>query len=168
MKEKSFFFGLYCADFLVDTNHLTNEATGCYIKLLCRMFLERDCSLKYAHAHRICGFSNEGKKWQKLWNEQLEPLFMNNDDKLSFTNKRLLAEFNKINKIREQRSVAGKRGVLAKMKYRNQTRSANASALPKLSKSNIELDKERIIDRFSSVSKDNNNKVANNILNKQG
>jgi len=54
------------------------------------------------------------------------------------------------------------------MKYRNQTRSANASALPKLSKSNIELDKERIIDRFSSVSKDNNNKVANNILNKQG
>ena len=27
------------------------------------MFLERDCSLKYAHAHRICGFSNEGKKF---------------------------------------------------------------------------------------------------------
>ena len=43
MKEKSFFFGLYCADFLVDTNHLSNEAVGCYIKL-CRMFLERDCT----------------------------------------------------------------------------------------------------------------------------
>ena len=171
MKEKSFFFGLYCADFLVDTNHLSNEAVGCYIKLLCRMFLERDCTLQYKHAHKICGYASEGKKWTKLWTEELEPLFMPVDNDGYFSNKRLLKEKNKIDGIREQRSKAGKRGVIAKRKYRSQTTQANANILLKPSISNIELDKEsntKVIDKFSSIDDNKDHIKANNILNTQG
>lgn len=171
MKDKAFFFGLYCADFLVDTNHLSNQAVGCYIKLLCRMFLERDCTLQYRHAHKICGYQSEGKNWTKLWKEELEPLFIPVDNEGFFSNKRLLLEFNKIKVIRERRSEAGKRGVIAKRKYRSQSTQANANSLLKPSLSNIELDKEKntikVIDRFTSISnKDHNSAV--NILNNKG
>ena len=171
MKEKSFFFGLYCADFLVDTNHLSNEAVGCYIKLLCRMFLERDCTLQYRHAHKICGYASEGKKWTKLWTEELEPLFMPVDNDGFFSNKRLLKEKNKIDGIREQRSKAGKRGVIAKRKYRSQSTQANANSLLKPSISNIELEKEsntKVIDKFSTIDNNKDHIKANNILNTQG
>ena len=171
MKEKSFFFGLYCADFLVDTNHLSNEAVGCYIKLLCRMFLERDCTLQYKHAHKICGYAFESKKWTKVWHDELEPLFMPVDNDGYFSNKRLLKEKNKIDGIREQRSKAGKRGVIAKRKYRSQSTQANANSLLKPSISNIKLDKEsntKVIDKFSSVNNDKDHIKANNILNTQG
>jgi uncharacterized protein YdaU (DUF1376 family) len=172
METKSFFFGLHCADFLVDTNHLTNEALGCYIKLLCRMFLERECRLKYSHSYRICGFGYEGKKWRKLWDEQLGPLFIPCEGKENeeyYTNKRLKAEFAKINKIREQRSLAGKRGVLARIKYRSQSKSANGKGLLKVRTSNIDIEKERRIDRFSTVNNDKSDKdIAQDILNKQG
>jgi len=171
MKEKSFFFGLYCADFLVDTNHLSNEAVGCYIKLLCRMFLERDCTLQYKHAHKICGYASEGKKWKLLWVEELEPLFMPVDNDGYFSNKRLLKEKNKIDGIRQQRSEAGKRGVIAKRKYRSQSTQANANSLLKPSISNIELEKEsntKVIDKFSSIDDNKDHIKANNILNTQG
>ena len=171
MKEKSFFFGLYCADFLVDTNHLSNEAVGCYIKLLCRMFLERDCTLQYKHAHKICGYASEGKKWTKVWHDELEPLFIPVDNDGFFSNKRLLKEKNKIDGIRQQRSEAGKRGVIAKRKYRSKTTQANANSLLKPSISNIKLDKEsntKVIDKFSSVNNDKDHIKANNILNTQG
>ena len=190
MESKSFFFGLHCADFLVDTSHLSNEAVGCYIKLLCRMFLERDCTLQYRHAHKICGYASEGKKWTKIWTEELEPLFMSLPDEeehegkgKSFTNSRLMKEKNKINIIREQRSVAGKRGVIAKRNYRSQSTKANAlpngraqgKANSNQTVSNIELDTEietdknnkKVIDRFSTV-ENTHHSNALNLLNTQG
>ena len=171
METKSFFFGLYCADFLVDTNHLSNQAVGCYIKLLCRMFLERDCTLQYKHAHKICGYQSEGKNWTKLWKEELEPLFIPVDNEGFFSNKRLLLEFNKIKVIRERRSEAGKRGVIAKRKYRNQSTQANANSLLKPSLSNIKLNKEsntiQVVDKFSSI-QNTDHISAVNILNNKG
>tara|TARA_R110000751_G_scaffold66321_1_gene135458 strand:- start:75 stop:590 length:516 start_codon:yes stop_codon:yes gene_type:complete len=171
MHDKSFFFGLYCADFLVDTNHLSNQAVGCYIKLLCRMFLERNCALQYKHAHKICGYQSEGKNWAKLWNEELEPLFIPSKDKGFFTNKRLGLEKNKIDVIRQRRSEAGKLGVIAKRQYRVKRTKANASSLVKHSISNIDIDKEKnskVIDRFSTINNDTQHIKANDILNKQG
>ena len=171
MKEKSFFFGLYCADFLVDTNHLSNQAVGCYIKLLCRMFLERNCALQYKHAHKICGFASEGKNWKTLWSEELEPLFIPSKDKGFFTNKRLVQEKNKIDNIRQRRSEAGKLGVIAKRQYRVKRAKANASSLVKHNISNIDIEIDnntKVIDKFSSINKDKDHIKANDVLNKQG
>ena len=171
MKDKAFFFGLYCADFLVDTNHLSNQAVGCYIKLLCRMFLERDCTLQYKHAHKICGYQSEGKNWTKMWKEELEPLFIAVDNDGYFSNRRLLKEKNKIDVIRVRRSEAGKRGVIAKRKYRSQSTQANANVLLKPSLSNIELDKERkntVVDRFNTIVDKEAHNNAVNILNNKG
>jgi len=168
MKDKNFFFGLYCADFLVDTNHLSNEAVGCYIKLLCRMFLERDCSLKIEHIHKICGYASKGKKWNKLWQEELEPLFVNTSTEGYITNKRLRLESEKINSMREQRSIAGKLGMRARWSKNKKSTITPVITKDKQNNNNIELDKERIIDRFSSVSKDKDNIIATDILNKQG
>ena len=190
MESKSFFFGLHCADFLVDTSHMSREAVGCFITLLCRMFLERDCTLQYRHAHKICGYASEGKKWTKIWTEELEPLFMSLPDEEEvegkekfFTNSRLMKEKNKINIIREQRSVAGKRGVIAKRNYRKQSIKANALPIAKAqgkansnqTVSNIELDTEletdknnkKVIDRFSTV-ENTHHSDALNLLNTQG
>tara|TARA_R110002012_G_scaffold9428_2_gene43407 strand:+ start:3575 stop:4090 length:516 start_codon:yes stop_codon:yes gene_type:complete len=171
METKSFFFGLYCADFLVDTNHLSNQAVGCYIKLLCRMFLERDCTLQYKHAHKICGYQSEGKNWTKLWKEELEPLFIPVDNEGFFSNRRLLKEKHKIDVIRERRSEAGKRGVIAKRKYRSQSTQANAKSLLKPSLSNIKLNKEsnniQVVDKFSSI-QNTDHISAVNILNNKG
>jgi uncharacterized protein YdaU (DUF1376 family) len=168
MKEKNFFFGLYCADFLVDTNHLTNEATGCYIKLLCRMFLERDCTLKLEHAHRICGFPTKGKKWNKLWLGELEPLFRLVDREGYITNKRLLKEFNKINSMREQRSIAGKLGMRSRWSKNSHSGITSAITKDKQNYNNIKLklDKETVVDKYNTVKKDK--KVALDILNRQG
>ena len=168
MKDKNFFFGLYCADFLVDTNHLSNEAVGCYIKILCRMFLERDCTLKLEHIHRICGYTIKGKKWDKLWTKELEPLFMPVDREGYITNKRLLLEFNKINSMREQRSIAGKLGMRARWSKNKKSTLTPVITKAKQNNNNIELEKEVIIDRFSSVDKNKDKKTALDILNKQG
>ena len=154
------------------------------------MFLERDCTLQYRHAHKICGYTSEGKKWTKIWTEELEPLFMSlpheeehEGKEKSFTNSRLMKEKNKINIIREQRSVAGKRGVIAKRNYRSQSTKANAlpiakanaQANPNQTVSNIdtelefELDKinKKVIDRFSTV-ENTHHSNALNLLNTQG
>jgi uncharacterized protein YdaU (DUF1376 family) len=168
MKDKNFFFGLYCADFLVDTTHLTNEATGCYIKLLCRMFLERDCTLKLEHAHRICGFPTKGKKWNKLWAKELEPLFMPVDREGYFSNKRLLKEFNKINSMREQRSIAGKLGMRSRWSKNKNNTITSVITKAKQNNNNIELEKEVRIDKYSTVDKNKDHKTALDILNKQG
>jgi uncharacterized protein YdaU (DUF1376 family) len=168
MKDKNFFFGLYCADFLVDTNHLSNEAVGCYIKLLCRMFLERDCSLKIDHIHKICGYASKGKKWNKLWQEELEPLFVNTSKEGYLTNKRLRLESEKINAMREQRSIAGKLGMRARWAKNKKSTITPAITKDKQNNNNIKLNKESIIDKFSSVSKDKDNILATDILNTQG
>jgi uncharacterized protein YdaU (DUF1376 family) len=106
-KDSNIWFPLYADSFLSHTIHLNNTSLGIYIRLLTVCFLQKDCHLQVRNLHKICGYSN-GIKWQTIWTNDLEELFIYNNDKTKVTNKRLFEEFNKINDMKSRRQASSK------------------------------------------------------------
>ena len=106
-KESNIWYPMYANEFISHTTHLSNTSLGCYIKLLNICFLQKDCYLQVRNLHKICGYSN-GKKWQSIWENDLEELFIYNNDKTKVTNKRLLQEFKKIQDLKIRRQASSK------------------------------------------------------------
>jgi len=143
-KDSNIWFPLYADSFLSHTLHLQNHSLGCYIKLLTVCFLQKDCHLQVRNLHKICGYSN-GKKWQSIWENDLEEFFIYNNDKTKVTNKRLLQEFNKIKELRIRRQASSK--VANQVRWRNHKkdvlRNGNRSASDSAHYIELELDKRK-------------------------
>jgi len=148
-KDSNIWFPLYADSFLSHTIHLNNTSLGIYIRLLTVCFLQKDCHLQVRNLHKICGYSN-GIKWQTIWNNDLEELFIYNNDKTKVTNKRLLEEFKKIQLLKVKRSESGKRG--------NAKRWGNTTTKPITSATPLQLERDHYKESESERLKEINNK----------
>ena len=115
-KESNIWYPMYANEFISHTTHLSNTSLGCYIKLLTVCFLQKDCHLQVRNLHKICGYSN-GKKWETIWKNDLEELFIYNNDRTKVTNKRLLQEFKKIQDLKIRRQASSK--IANEVKWKN-------------------------------------------------
>jgi uncharacterized protein YdaU (DUF1376 family) len=172
-KDSNIFYPMYANEFISHTTHLSNTSLGCYIKLLNICFLQKDCHLQVRNLHKICGYSN-GKKWETIWKNDLEELFIYNNDKTKVTNKRLYEEFNKIQDLRIRRQASSK--VANRVRWKKHKKGVLRNGIRNGSSSDpyIELDTESIyIDKYSNLTveerkekkrlKDNADMLNNNI-----
>jgi len=73
-----FWMRLYVADFLASTHHLSPAQLGAYVRLLCSMWISRDCTLTgdKKGLQRITRVDN--KNWPRVW-EAIRGLFTHGD-----------------------------------------------------------------------------------------
>ncbi len=153
-KESNIWYPMYANEFISHTTHLSNTSLGCYIKLLNICFLQKDCHLQVRNLHKICGYAN-GKKWQTIWENDLEELFIYNNDNTKVTNKRLLEEFNKIKELRIRRQASSK--VANQVRWKNHKKDVLRKGIRNGSDSSphLELHTDNIyIDKYSSLSEE--------------
>lgn len=108
---------LFTDTFAAETVHLTNEAIGIYIRLICFCWTKNAKPFTTESAYRICGCKT--KECEKIVNLVLNEFFkpekiVNNPDIDSWTHKRLTAEHEYLTAKYKARSEAGRKGGLAK------------------------------------------------------
>jgi len=108
---------LFTDTFSAETVHLTNEAVGIYIRLLCFCWTKNSKPFTTNSAYRICGCKT--KECEKIVNLVLNEFFK--PEKIvhspymdSWTHKRLTAEHEYLTAKYKARSEAGRKGGLAK------------------------------------------------------
>jgi len=95
---------IYIGDYFKDTMHLTTEEHGAYILILMSLWGKRglpERSLRQASRY-------QGDNWDAIWFTISSML--SKDDDGSYYSKRLRDEYEKAKKIREVKSLAGKKG----------------------------------------------------------
>ena len=102
---------LFTDTFSAETVHLTNEAVGIYIRLLCFAWTKNTKPFTTESAYRICQciVKNCQKKVLTLLNEFFEPS-MKDKDTQQWTHKRLVQEHQYLTDKYKKRSMAGKKG----------------------------------------------------------
>jgi uncharacterized protein YdaU (DUF1376 family) len=121
---------LFTDTFSAETVHLTNEAVGIYIRLLCFCWTKNSKPFTTNSAYRICGCKT--KECEKIVNLVLNEFFK--PEKIvhspymdSWTHKRLTAEHEYLTAKYKARSEAGRKGGLAKSDNAN---SKNVAPIP--------------------------------------
>ena len=117
-KNKFHALQLFTDTFAAETVHLTNEQVGIYIRLLCFAWTKNAKPFKSESAWRICQCINEDcqVKVQSI----LQEFFIPTDDTLSeWTHKRLTAEHQYLTAKYKRKSIAGRKGGLAKRDFAN-------------------------------------------------
>ena len=102
---------LFTDTFSAETVHLTNEAVGIYIRLLCFAWTKNTKPFKTESAYRICHCTNID--CNSKVDEVLEEFFIANIEDSSWTHKRLTHEHQYLSDKYKARSEAGRKGGLA-------------------------------------------------------
>ena len=102
---------LFTDTFSAETVHLTNEAVGIYIRLLCFAWTKNTKPFKTESAYRICHCKTDDCKLHV--DEVLEEFFIANTEDSSWTHKRLTHEHEYLSDKYKARSEAGRKGGLA-------------------------------------------------------
>ena len=102
---------LFTDTFSAETVHLTNEAVGIYIRLLCFAWTKNTKPFKTESAYRICHCTNID--CNSKVDEVLEEFFIANVEDSSWTHKRLTHEHQYLSDKYKARSEAGRKGGLA-------------------------------------------------------
>ena len=102
---------LFTDTFSAETVHLTNEAVGIYIRLLCFAWTKNTKPFKTESAYRICHCKTDDCKLHV--DEVLEEFFIANVEDSSWTHKRLTHEHEYLSDKYKARSEAGRKGGLA-------------------------------------------------------
>tara|TARA_R100001509_G_C4870831_1_gene216627 strand:+ start:355 stop:1152 length:798 start_codon:yes stop_codon:yes gene_type:complete len=110
---------LFTDTFAAETVHLTNQAIGIYIRLLCFAWTKNAKPFTTGSAYRICQCTDN--KCIKEVYDVLEEFFQMVEDeeigdKISWTHKRLVQEHEYLTEKYKKRSEAGKKGGLARSK----------------------------------------------------
>lgn len=105
---------LFTDTFAAETVHLTNEAVGIYIKLLCFAWTKNTKPFKEIDAMRICQCRTKDCELKVM--EVLTEFFILNkkEEDFTFTHKRLVQEHKYLTDKYKKRSEAGRKGGLAK------------------------------------------------------
>ncbi len=114
---------LFTDTFVAETVHLTNEAQGVYIRLLCFSWTKNTKPFTEDEAYRICYCRS--KECEKIVQSVLNEFFINDDG--NYTQKRLVKEHEYLVSKYKRRSEAGKKGGLAK---RDNATSKNVAPSP--------------------------------------
>ena len=109
---------LFTDTFSAETVHLTNEAVGIYIRLLCFAWTKNTKPFTTESAYRICQCRNEDCEIQVA--EVLEEFFKVESGK-GWTHKRLTAEHKYLTAKYQRKSYAGKKGADAKWSANGKT-----------------------------------------------
>ncbi len=119
-------FQFYPSDFLSDENVIlmSNQAVGCYIKLLCVCWKEGSIPSDLSKLTKLCNETPE--TMAELW-PSLEPCFKQNSHG-RMTNPRLEREWLKQQGFRKERSESGKRG--ASKRWKDKLLNSSAIAKP--------------------------------------
>ena len=104
---------LFTDTFAAETVHLTNEAIGIYIRLLCFAWTKNAKPFTTESARRICQCKTAECDYQV--DEILREFFIQKNP-LSWTHKRLVQEHDYLTAKYKKRSEAGKKGGLARSK----------------------------------------------------
>ena len=104
---------LFTDTFAAETVHLTNEAIGIYIRLLCFAWTKNAKPFTTESARRICQCKTSECDYQV--DEILREFFIQKNP-LSWTHKRLVQEHDYLTAKYKKRSEAGKKGGLARSK----------------------------------------------------
>ena len=115
---------LFTDTFVAETVHLTNEAQGVYIRLLCFSWTKNTKPFTADEAYRICYCRS--KECEKIVQSVLNEFFINDDG--NYTQKRLVKEHEYLVSKYKRRSEAGKKGGLAK---RDNATSKNVAPIPR-------------------------------------
>ena len=101
---------LFTDTFSAETVHLTNEAVGIYIKLLCFAWTKNTKPFKEIDAMRICQCRTKDCELKVM--EVLTEFFILNkkEEDFTFTHKRLTSEHKYLTAKYKKRSEAGKKG----------------------------------------------------------
>jgi len=102
---------LFTDTFSAETVHLTNEAVGIYIRLLCFAWTKNSKPFKTTSAYRICQCKNNDCEFQV--DAVLEEFFMIGGNDM-WIHKRLVQEHQYLSDKYKSRSEAGRKGGLAK------------------------------------------------------
>ena len=123
MKAPSKFHALqlFTDTFAAETVHLTNQAVGIYIRLLCFAWTKNTKPFSTESAYRICQCINSDCKAEV--DKILQEFFTFKDknvvyDKCTWTHKRLEHEWDYLTNKYEERSKAGQKGGLASSKIK--------------------------------------------------
>jgi len=103
---------LFTDTFAAETVHLTNEAIGIYIRLLCFAWTKNTKPFKTESAYRICQCKTEDCKLNV--DEILGEFFKVNPKEDTWTHKRLTAEHEYLTAKYKRKSIAGKKGADAR------------------------------------------------------
>ena len=116
---------LFTDTFTAETVHLTNEAVGIYIKLLCFAWTKNTKPFKEIDAMRICQCRTKDCELKVM--EVLTEFFIlsKKDEDFTFTHKRLVQEHKYLTNKYKKRAEAGRKGGLA---TQNQAKGGFASS----------------------------------------
>ena len=101
---------LFTDTFIAETVHLTNEQTGMYMRLLCFAWTKKGKPFQAKSAYKICQCINED--CENVVDEILKEFFQLNST--GYEHKRIIKEQDYLNDYYEKKSIAGKKGGLAK------------------------------------------------------
>ena len=101
---------LFTDSFIAETVHLTNEAVGIYIRLICFAWTKHGKPFSQPEAYKICQARLDEEK--DIIDLVLKEFFQS--DSNGFTSKKVLKEYAYLTEKYKVRSEAGRRGGLAK------------------------------------------------------
>ena len=108
---------LFTDTFIAETTHLNNKQIGIYIRLLCWSWTKKGRAITHEQANTICQCTNEDCRKEVF--KILYEFFIFNKKNNDFTSKRIKQEQDYLNDYYEKRSIAGKKGALAKQNFAN-------------------------------------------------
>ena len=110
--EKFHALQLFTDTFAAETVHLTNEAIGIYIRLLCFNWTKNTKPFSTESAYRICQCRLD--ECRDMVDLVLNEFFILEKNKNTWTHKRLIKEYTYLTEKYKSRSEAGRKGGLAK------------------------------------------------------
>ena len=129
---------LFTDTFTADTVHLTNEAVGIYIRLLCFNWTKGSVPFTRENAYRVGQCKSEECK--KIVDLVLKEFFTHSRKEDVYTHKRLVAEHDYLTRYYQKKSDAGKKGM--ETRYRSvSNKTLTPNPIPKPIPNNILLDK---------------------------
>jgi len=103
---------LFTDTFVAETVHLTNEQTGIYMRLLCFAWTKKGKPFTSQSAHTIC--QCKSVNCELVVNQILDEFFIRGENRNTWTHKRIIKEQDYLNDYYEKKSIAGRKGGLAK------------------------------------------------------
>jgi len=108
---------LFTDTFIAETTHLNNKQIGIYIRLLCWSWTKKGKAITHEQANIICQCTNDNCRTEVF--KILKEFFLFNKKNNDFTSKRIKQEQDYLNDYYEKKSIAGKKGGLARKDFAN-------------------------------------------------
>ena len=106
---------LFTDTFIAETTHLNNEQIGIYIRLLCWSWTKKGRAITHEQANQICQCIDDDCRKEVF--KILYEFFIFNKKNNDFTSKRIKQEQDYLNDYYEKKSIAGKKGGLARKDF---------------------------------------------------